>query len=178
MLIIIATLLAITASFFILRLLRISSRTGDYGTLLAVLAAALVLAAAALAATGRLHWLTAVIAAIVPFMRRIFGLLRFLPLFGRLFSQYRGRAGQSGHGGQGGQGGQGGGAGGNAAGAAASMNRTRALEVLGLGPKPTREEIIGAHRRLIQKLHPDRGGSNYLAQQLNEAKKTLLDDLS
>ena len=175
MLIIIATLLAIIASVFILRLLRISSRTGDYGTLLAVLAAALVLVAAALAATGRLHWLTAVIAAIVPFMRRIFGLLRFLPLFGRLFSQYRGRAGQSGHGGQGGQGG---GAGGNAAGAAASMNRTRALEVLGLGPKPTREEIIGAHRRLIQKLHPDRGGSNYLAQQLNEAKKTLLDDLS
>jgi len=177
MLIIIATLLAIIASVFILRLLRISSRTGDYGTLLAVLAAALVLVAAALAATGRLHWLTAVIAAIVPFMRRIFGLLRFLPLFGRLFSQYRGRAGQSGHRGQGGQGGQGS-AGGNAAGAAASMNRTRALEVLGLGPKPTREEIIGAHRRLIQKLHPDRGGSNYLAQQLNEAKKTLLDDLS
>ena len=175
MLIIIATLLAITASFFILRLLRISSRTGDYGTLLAVLAAALVLVAAALAATGRLHWLTAVIAAIVPFMRRIFGLLRFLPLFSRLFSQYRGRAGQSGHGGQGGQSG---GAGGNAAGAATSMNRARALEVLGLGPKPTREEIIGAHRRLIQKLHPDRGGSNYLAQQLNEAKKTLLDDLS
>jgi hypothetical protein len=58
-----------------------------------------------------------------------------------------------------------------------SMDRTEALEVLGLGTQPTREEILAAHRRLIQKLHPDRGGSTYLAQQLNEAKRRLLEDL-
>jgi hypothetical protein len=163
MLIIIATLLAVTAIIFILRLLWVSSRTGDYGTLLAVLAALLVLAVAALAATGRLHWLTAVIAAIVPFMRRIVGLLRYLPLFGRLFSRYRGGAGSAGK---------------TAGAAAADMNRARALEILGLGPRPTREEVIAAHRRLMQKLHPDLGGSTYLAQQLNEARKILLDELS
>ena len=54
------------------------------------------------------------------------------------------------------------------------MTSSQAREVLGLGSNPTRDEIISAHRRLIQKVHPDRGGSTFLAQQLNEAKMTLL----
>lgn len=68
--------------------------------------------------------------------------------------------------------------GGSAAGAPAGpMTRRQALEILGLGDQPTRQEIIAAHRRLMQKVHPDRGGSKYLAQQLNEAKARLLKDL-
>jgi len=58
-----------------------------------------------------------------------------------------------------------------------TMNRRLALEVLGLSGNPSREEIIAAHRRLMQKLHPDRGGTTYLAQQLNDAKRVLLQDL-
>jgi hypothetical protein len=54
------------------------------------------------------------------------------------------------------------------------MSRAQALEVLGLRDGALREEIVTAHRRLIQKLHPDRGGSSYLAAQLNEAKRVLL----
>lgn len=56
-----------------------------------------------------------------------------------------------------------------------TLTERDAREVLGLGLAPSREDIIEAHRRLMQKVHPDLGGSTYLARQLNEAKKVLLE---
>jgi curved DNA-binding protein CbpA len=56
------------------------------------------------------------------------------------------------------------------------MSRAEALDVLGLKPNASKQEIIDAHRKLISKLHPDRGGSDYLAAQINLAKKTLIND--
>ena len=53
-------------------------------------------------------------------------------------------------------------------------NRAQALHVLGLTDAASEAEIIQTHRRLIQKCHPDKGGSEYLARQLNKAKDILI----
>jgi hypothetical protein len=59
-------------------------------------------------------------------------------------------------------------------GSVSTMGRSEALAVLGLKDGATEEDIIAAHRKLIQKLHPDRGGNDYLAAQVNLAKDLLL----
>jgi ABC-type protease/lipase transport system fused ATPase/permease subunit len=118
-----------------------------------------------LALTGRLHPLFAVIAAAAASLQKFTGLLRFLPLFKNLFADKPTQQSE------------------NSSSAEqtnlnAKMNEEEALKILGVTRHATEDEIIEAHRKLIQKLHPDRGGNDFLASKINQAKDYLLGRVS
>lgn len=88
----------------------------------------------------------------------------------RVHPEWRERAQAAGNGA-----GDAGGAGtGGGSGAPGGMSREEAYRVLGLEPGASDEEIKAAHHRLIANLHPDKGGSTYLAAKINQAKDVLL----
>ncbi len=165
MLAVLAGIVALVALVVLMRLFWVSARPSTATSIATLLALLLVAALGLLAATGRLHWLAAVGAALLPFLRRGFGLVRYIPFLGRLYAQYRQRQGGRERREQAG-----------AAHTGGAMTRQQALAVLGLKANPTRQQVIDAHRHLMSKIHPDKGGSTYLAQQLNEAKRVLLHD--
>ena len=109
--------------------------------------------------TGKIHALFAILSALVPWINRALT-ARFI---WRQFSGFRANADTSS------------GPGHNQARANPGvMTQEEALEILGLHSGASKEEIITAHKKLMQKIHPDKGGSGFLASQINQAKDTLL----
>jgi hypothetical protein len=118
--------------------------------------------------TGRIHYLAALGAAALPFIRKLPALLRYIPMLSGLFNKKsensstkqtnsdQTRSDKS----------------------STDMPISMALQILELKEGASKDDILDAHRKLMQKLHPDRGGSNFLAAQVNMAKETLLANLS
>ena len=54
------------------------------------------------------------------------------------------------------------------------MSRADALAILGLGRTATEADVERAHKRLADKLRPERGGSRYLFERIGEARRVLV----
>ena len=110
-----------------------------------------------MAVTGHLNAISAAIGGLIALLPKFVNILRYFPLLSRFFQQAQNKSDQK-HATQHNNG----------------MTREKAYDVLGLKAGATKEEIIIAHKKMMQKVHPDRGGSDYLAAEINTAKDILI----
>ena len=127
-----------------------------------ILIGVVVLVLLVLAVRGKLHWMVAAAATVLSLLPRILGwIARTWPALQVLHRQWK----QT-------QGGQQ--TSDKPPRNTGAITANEAREILGVNADASREEIIDTHRRLMQKLHPDRGGSDYLAARINAARDLLL----
>jgi len=105
--------------------------------------------------TGRAHWISALVVALIPILKKLFLIIRYLPILQRFAASYRNTN--------------------NRAKKSKGMSKAEAAEILGINENSSKEEIIFAHKKEMQKHHPDKGGSKDMATKINAARDTLLD---
>jgi hypothetical protein len=141
-------------------------RAAKRKVMLRSLAGAAIFLLITLAVTGRMHWLFAVIGALLPFMRGALGIgIQLLPLWLRRKTDQNTSNNNP-----------------PPARQPPDLSLDEAMQTLGLEGDLNSGEITAAmvndaHRRLIQKVHPDRGGNDFLASRVNRARDVLLDRL-
>lgn len=126
-------------------------------SLIRILLYAIAVALLILVFTGRIPWLFALFSAAVPWISRALTVKQLWSRFNQ--SQHTDNNANSGK---------------SRSSALSKMSREEAYKILDLPVDASQQDIIDAHRRLMQKIHPDRGGSDFLATQINQAKDTLL----
>ncbi|MFT4629687.1 MAG: flagellar biosynthesis component FlhA [Dinoroseobacter sp.] len=113
-----------------------------------------------LVASGRAHWLMGVLAALLALAGRVAQLAQFAPIFKKMFGDANAASNSDSNPGQ--------------APNTNQMTRQQAADLLGVEVNASDADIRLAHKRLMQKIHPDRGGSDALAKQINLAKDLLI----
>ncbi|MBN2885288.1 MAG: DnaJ domain-containing protein [Chromatiaceae bacterium] len=108
--------------------------------------------------SGRLSPLLALLGGAIALLVRLAAVARQLSLFQGLWRARRGGQGP------------------RAPSSEPPLDRAEACAILGVAPDADPETIRAAHRRLMLRLHPDRGGSDYLAARINAARRILLDE--
>jgi hypothetical protein len=116
-----------------------------------------------LVVSGKIPWLFAIFSAAVPWINRVMTARKVWTMF----SQRGQSKGSERSGGEQDN---------NAPRSIENMTQDQALDILGLDENATRQDIVDAHRKLISRVHPDKGGSDYLASSINQARKVLLPD--
>ncbi len=134
---------------------RRADKTQRNRSLISILLYGIAAALLILVLTGRIPWLFALFSAAVPWIYRALTVKQMWNRFNqsRHNNTHRGESRSS---------------------TIAKMTREQAYKILDLPVGASQQDIIDAHRRLIQKVHPDRGGSDFLATQINQAKDILL----
>ena len=110
-----------------------------------------------LAATGRAHWLMGVIAGLIGIASRAVQLAAYFPILKKFLSDDDHARTQS-----------------SPTMNSNTMSRADAAQILGVSEDASEQETKEAHKKLMQKCHPDRGGTDALAAQINKAKELML----
>lgn len=150
---------ALAGGFYILarwRKLPLTERKGFVQKVILWSCAGIILA---LVLAGRAPWLMGILAALLALAARAAQFVPYIAMFKKLLSGDSGKAKSDSS---------------VSSPADLLMSRQQAADILGVEVDASSEEVRIAHKKLIQKLHPDRGGSDALAKQINKAKDILL----